>query len=260
MTAEEYLRRVEFWLRDLPWRQRRQLLAEIRDHLAELPARTDLVELGTPEDYAAELRSAAGLERRRGPIAFLRARRPRNVILIVLAATLVGLAIGVVAWVDSYQPLVFGDGAQYPPAAKGVVGSDAEQVAFRQGAPFEAGVSVVNAGRFTVRVLGGLDQTWLPLHARLYLAGPMANHGGFPRPHKLFHPFDLAPGQVAFLVLRGTFDARCQARTRFRSYWEVGVFPVRFSFLWRTATTPIALPSPLEIAGPKGMSCKLPKR
>ena len=79
MTAEDYLRRVDVAVRDLPWRTRRELNSELRGHLAELPADTDFVErLGTPERYAADLRSAAGLERRRGPIAFLRARRPRN--------------------------------------------------------------------------------------------------------------------------------------------------------------------------------------
>ncbi len=105
MTADEYLRNVSFWLGDLPWGQRQDLLAEIRAHLAELPADTDLeARLGTPDEYAADLRAAAGLERRRGPIAFLRARRPRNLILAVLALTVIGLAIGTVVWVDSYQP------------------------------------------------------------------------------------------------------------------------------------------------------------
>ena len=67
MTADDYLRSVSFQLNDLPWGQRQKLLAEIRAHLDELPPDTDLrVRLGTPEEYAADLRMAAGLERRRG--------------------------------------------------------------------------------------------------------------------------------------------------------------------------------------------------
>ena len=42
MTADDYLRSVSFELRDLPWGQRRDLLTEIRTHLDELPAGTDL--------------------------------------------------------------------------------------------------------------------------------------------------------------------------------------------------------------------------
>ena len=37
MTRDEYLREVGFALRDLPWRQRRDVLADLRGHLAELP-------------------------------------------------------------------------------------------------------------------------------------------------------------------------------------------------------------------------------
>jgi hypothetical protein len=267
VTAEEYLRRVDFELRDLPWRTRRDLVSDLRGHLTELPEGTDLVErLGPPARYAAELRAAEGLERRRGPIAFLLARRLRNVIFTVAAVTVLGLAIGALAWIGSYQPLTFDNGAQYPPAAKGLVGSDAEQVELRNGRPFEVGVSVVNTGRFAVRVLGVLQETGLPfsdlpLSTRLVMAGPMANHGGYPRPHRRFRPFDLAPGQVAFLVLRGTYEARCHpSRRGSQDFWEIGGFQVRFGFLWRTGTADIDLPSQLQIAGPKGMDCEAAKR
>jgi hypothetical protein len=50
VTAEEYVRRVDFRLRDLPWRMRRDLIDELRGHLDELPADTDLAaRLGPPE-------------------------------------------------------------------------------------------------------------------------------------------------------------------------------------------------------------------
>ena len=146
MSAEEYLRRVDLTLRDLPWRARRELVSELRDHLSELPPNTDLeARLGTPEDYASELRAAAGLERRRGTIAFVRARRPRNVILTLVALTAIGLAFGAVGWIQTYQPLALGGAA---PAGPGV------PVAFQKGRPFRIGVDVRNTCRYTVRVLG----------------------------------------------------------------------------------------------------------
>jgi len=89
VTAEEYVRQVDFRLRDLPWKTRRELVSELRAHLSELPA-DELASLGTPEQYASDLRSAAGLERRRGPIAFLLARRPRNLVLTVVALAVIG--------------------------------------------------------------------------------------------------------------------------------------------------------------------------
>jgi hypothetical protein len=261
VTANDYLRRVDFCLRDLPWRMRRELLAELRGHLDELPEGTDLVSrLGPPEQYAWEMRSAAGLERRRGPIAFLRARRLRNVILTVIALTLLGVVIGALAWIGSYQPLAPGMGFQYPAGVRPAAGADLEEVHFRQGGPFEAGVSFVNDGRFTVRVLSvslesGEPFSDLPLKARLYVAGPMTNSGGYPRPHRRFHPFDLEPGQVAFLVLRGAYDAPCRPQAMVQDYWELGGFEVRFGFLWRTGTAEIDLPPQLQINGPKGMEC-----
>jgi uncharacterized membrane protein len=60
VTAEDYVSRVAFELRDLPWGTRRELLSELRVHLDELPAGTDLAaRLGPPEEYAADLRSLA---------------------------------------------------------------------------------------------------------------------------------------------------------------------------------------------------------
>jgi hypothetical protein len=257
VTADEYLRRVAWELSDLPWGMRKDLLADLRAHLTELPDGTDLAELGSPEQYAADLRSAAGLEHRRGLVAFLSARRPRNVILVLVALIGLGLTIGALAWIASYQPLSTGNGAQYPPEVKPMVGSDSEQVRFRQGAPFEVGVSVVNTGRFTVRVLGSTLLGYVPVSARLVMSGPIVNHGGFPPAHRRFTPFDLKPGQVAFLVLRGTYDARCHPGPHAaQEGWAVGGFQVRFGFLWRTGTAEIALPSPLYVNGPKGMLCR----
>jgi hypothetical protein len=63
MISEHYLQDVSFQLRDLPWRTRRELVSELEAHLAELPIGTDYrLRLGTPQQYAADMRAAAGLD------------------------------------------------------------------------------------------------------------------------------------------------------------------------------------------------------
>ena len=256
LTAEGYLRRVSFLLRDLPWSTRRDVMAELRGHLDELPDDTDLEgRLGTPAQYAADMRSAAGLERRRGVIAFLRARRPRNLILTVVTLTILGLAIGAVQWVDSYQPLAFQNGEEPPVGTKEAPGGNNEFVVFRKGRPFRYGLDIKNSGRYTVRVLGvPLGPGRRLFTTRLVMSGPMpSTGGGFPSPYRPFHPFDMKPGEVRVLEIQGVY-AHCR-------YWrgggstEMTDFPIRFKFLWRTATAEIPLPEPLAIVFPKGFRC-----
>jgi hypothetical protein len=65
VTAEQYLDRVRAALADLPTDEREELLEDLPAHLADVAAESDgaLEErLGTPEEYAAELRASAGLE------------------------------------------------------------------------------------------------------------------------------------------------------------------------------------------------------
>ena len=257
MTAEDYLRRVAFELRDLPWKMRRDLVSELRGHLSELPPGTDLeARLGAPEEYAADLRTAAGLERRRGAIARVRAGRPRNVILAMVALVLIVLAIGSVAWIQTYQPLAFRSTAPN--------GGDA-LVDFHNGRPFKFGVDLMNTGRFTVRVLGvGRPfSEGRPFASRLLMSKEIAGnekpmekalcnrkdvatslecHGMFVRPrgpYELFHPFDLRPGQARNLLLRGSYG-NCHVVGSLATV-RLDDFPVRFSFLWKTATAQIPL-------------------
>ena len=256
MTADDYLRSVSFELRDLPWGQRQDLLTEIRTHLDELPAGTDLgARLGTPKEYAADLRAAAGLERRRGVSAFLRARRPRNLILVALVLIMIGLGIGAVEWIGSYQPLTLGNGLRYPAGARNDP-AGGSFVVFHKRRPFEFGVTVLNTGRFGVRVLGvpeGVHQ----LFSGQPMMGPTMerNTAGMEGPYTRFHPFDLAPGQVRLLFYKGVY-AHCR-------YWTSGsstvwtAFPLRYSFLWKTATADIQLTpnNQLAIVFPKGFRC-----
>lgn len=270
MTAEEYLRSVDLRLRDLPWRTRRELVSELRAHLMELPTDTDLgARLGPPEQYAAELRAAAGLERRRGPVAFLRARRPRNVALAVVALIVTGLAIPTVEWVDSYQPLVWSGSVV---AARAI---DAEKskafrrllpqfhshtgalvVGFHEGHPFRFGMTIGNRGRFAVRILG-VSEPVVPFSARLLVSEPLDRTAKALEHARLqpFRPFDLHPGQERLLVLRGVYDAHFCRTGLYGAGGMFVPFPVRFSFLWKTATVHMTTSTPQ----PPGLFILIPR-
>lgn len=202
MTRDEYLRSVGFWLRDLPWGTRRDLLTELRGHLDELLEGTNLrTQLGPPDQYASDLRAAAGLERRRGPIAFLRARRPRNVILTVAALTLVGLTIGAVVWIDSYQPLAFANAMQFPAGSVDAPAGDSASVVFHNGRSFQFGAEIRNAGRYPVRVLG------VPSRGLCEFAAPAV-----PSVRPESGPFGLAPAQGRLRQLQQVAGRRQQHR------------------------------------------------
>lgn len=255
MTRDEYVRNVGWWLRDLPWSTRRDLLRELGAHLDELPADTDFrAQLGAPETYAADLRMAAGLERRRGVVPFLRARRPRNLILAVLALTVIGLAIGAVAWVDGYQPLVYGNATQLPLDSKPSAGQPGVTVVFRKGHPFLYGVTIRNSGRLPVRILGVRRDVTDFFKGRLLVNEP--NPAENERPLERFHPFDLHPGKTRWLVFKGVYA--CTTGMGGGTGLTRDALPVRFSFLWRTETTFVPLEDPLAITFPRG--CPVPAR
>jgi hypothetical protein len=259
LTAEDF-RQVRFALRDLTWSIRRDLMVELREHLDELPNDTDLRErLGPPAEYAADLRAAAGLERRRGPIAFLRARRPRNLILTVLALTILGLAIGAVEWVDSYQPIATGNTTDGPLDAVASPTGDGVYVVFHQGQRFRYGTTIWNRGRYTVRVLGVPIQYGLPISYRLLVSAPTTfNQGGIPEPFTRFRPFDLRPGEQRGIVFSGVYAEPCHSRGAGLSRgW--GSIPVRFSFLWRTETVDVPFPEPLTFVFRKSSACRSTK-
>lgn len=267
MTPEDYISMVSWELRDLPWKMRRDLSSEISRQLSELPTGTDLGKrLGRPHEYAAELRDAAGLERRRGLIAFLRARRPRNVILTVVALTVIGLAIGAVKWVDSYQPLATGNTGYGPLGSRSSPAGDGDYVVFHQGKPFRYGMTIWNRGRYTVRVLGlpEFDRghlAGLPASVRLLLSAPTTfDRGGIPGPFRPFHPFDLKPGEQRGVMFSGVFDFPCQNRGPGGGSDFVLSIAVRYSFLWHTATTSVALPERLAVFFPKSSACPATKQ
>src|SRR4051794_24010405 len=54
---QNYGTAVDNLLLDVPWRRRRELIADLQEHLREHP---DQITVEQPQDYAAELRAAAG--------------------------------------------------------------------------------------------------------------------------------------------------------------------------------------------------------
>ena len=174
---------------------------------------------------------------------------------------MIGLTIGAVAWIQSYQPLALGGADVLPAGSKNTltVAGYTASVGYHKGRPFRLGFEVQNTGRFTVRVLGvpyssGLPWSGgLPWSATLMMATetavPSPNPGGRQGPFKRFHPFDLKPGQTRFLLLKGVY-ANCRVMISVGTI-PVPDFPIRYSFLWKTATARIPIPGGLTIVPPK---------
>jgi len=249
-VTREYVTEVAQSLKDLRWNQRRDLVADLRQNLAELPAGTDAVaRLGAPEEYAAELRAAAGLAPERGPLGFVRRFRPRSLALIGALAVAAALLTAVLLiryerqqFVQNYQPLRHGNLARYPDHARGLGGLDGQSVDVHVGRPFQFGLEIVNAGRYLVRVLGLSYPRIEPWHAQLSM-GPPSTIEGTQTPLRAFHPFDLGPGQYVWLSLKGVYWCT--------TGWSKGVgtsideFPVRYRFHSHWAIARIPLPEPL---------------
>lgn len=248
MTKKQYLYWVGRELRDLPWKTRRSLLADLDSHLDEAP----LDRFRPPQAYAAELRASAGLGRQHGPVAYLRARRPRNLALVVLALVVAALLAVGFTWVQSYQPLAIGAfGLRPDGSTSGALGEDV--VVFHDGAPFRFGFSVRNEGSFGVRIASVPLTGILPFSARLFVSGPLERAREIPGPTTPFKPFDLEPGQDRMVILRGVFD-HCRDYAASTAVRIVSM-PVRMSFLWRAETVDVSLNEPLVIQVPGGRRC-----
>jgi hypothetical protein len=249
MTRKEYLREVEWRLRDVPWKRRKQVVGELAAHLDETPPE----QLDTPQAYAAELRRSENLPRRHGFLAFLRARRPRNLVIVGVLLVLVALIASGFAWAESYQPLAEGNYGLFPiRAVTGPAGETA--VTFRDGAPFRFGFSVRNDGSFAVRVVGVPHATVAdPFVTRTFVSRSLERARDIPGPTTPFRPFDLEPGEQRMLILRGVF-ANCR-KWGGRMTLTYDSLPVRFRFLWRTETVSVPLADPLVVQIPAGRRC-----
>ncbi len=254
-SADQYLAVVESELSDLPWKARKSLLADLRLHLDEIPPDEDLEErLGSPWNYATELREAADLRPRRGPIAFLRARRPRNVAIAALLLALIGAITAGGLWSRSYQPLSEGGAEMFPLNARGPAALEGRVATFRSGKPFQVGASVRNDGHFPVRILGVpiIQGRFTPFAVRPYL-GPAENNCIGAMCAETFHPFTLEPGKERLIMLLGHY-ANCR---QFHQGNGTGLesIPIRMKFLLSTRTVYVPLRGPLEIEFPMRDPC-----
>jgi hypothetical protein len=206
--------------------------------------------LGAPEEYVAELRAAANLARRRGPLAFARARRPRDLAIlaaVVLAAA--GLTTVLVIryerqqFVQNYQPLRLGNLSLDPRGAHGFGGINGEGVDVHVGRPFALGVEVVNVGDYAVRVLGVSYPNIVPWHAQLEM-GPVSTMEATSRPLRRFHSFDLPAHQYVFLVLKGVYW--CTTGWVRGNVDVENDFPVRYRFHLHVGTAAVPLPEPIS--------------
>jgi hypothetical protein len=258
MTTKDYVKRVEWQLRDLPWKARRDLMRDLHGHLNELPDGQDAYSrFGAPESYAYELRAAAQLDPRRGLLGFLRARRPRNLLLAALVVATLGFVFGGLVWLSKYQPLRTGHISMDPqPSHTDALG---ETVATIRGqAPFRYGFSIQNVGRFSVRILDIPmlhDGTELPFSARAFVSAPVTYRGPEPEPNgfRAFRPFDLGSGEERVIELRGAY-AKCRENQRGLSLIYDG-FAIEERFHTWTHTVRVPLSEPLVIRYPQNLRC-----
>ena len=63
-----------------------------------------------------------------------------------------------------------------------------------------------------------------------------------------FHPFDMQPGSFRLLLFKGVFRCNGSQIMGKQDALTYSDFPIRYSFLWRTATAEIPLDQPLHIS------------
>ena len=158
VMADRYLAAVRNELADVPWLQREDPLATVRERLGELADdEWPRSELGSPKSFALELRESAGLPgRRRNPVARFRATRVRTklvtAVVVVVIAALVGVAI---EWAH-YQPLSAtgtSGGSNAPHITDSLV-TNTDYYRYARGAYVFSGIELHNHGHFAVTVDG----------------------------------------------------------------------------------------------------------
>jgi hypothetical protein len=196
-------------------------------------------------------------------------------------------AISAFFWIRSYQPIAFAPAQVLSAGSVNTIGEGGHGalVGYSTGIggshrPY-FGVTLQNTGRFTVHLLGiGRYAPLLPVlrgwSTRLLMAQgqfvqrsihvPSAKvvrdgktlpenghvlHQRIWKPGRLrpFQPFDLAPGQAVMMVLRGVWHMDCHPVTLGAVTPPVS-FPVQYSFLGKTTTAQLPLPSGLTIDPP----------
>lgn len=285
---QDYLGRLAAAAHDLPETRRDELLGEIEQHIRQAvaekpPADRDemlalLAHVGDPAEIAAAAQDPADAPPPR------RRRRRLRIALVVLAI-LIALAAGTAAFAQTYQPLAFAAADVLTPNSVNTYGEGGHGawIGYHRGVGQRAyyhpffGVAFQNTGHFTVRVLGlgeyapllpvlrGWDTQLLMARGRFVdratrvpavRTGKRSVEHGYViqrrvwkrGPLQAFRPVDLAPGQIVMLVLWGHSSPNCHIRPYTGQTVPPQAFPVKYSFLWRTTTTHIALPSGLKVA------------
>lgn len=121
-------------------------------------------------------------------------------------------------------------------------------VVFHKDRPFLYGISMENTGRFTVRVLG-VPKSVADFYSGRLLMSKDSTARMDEKPLEPFHPFDMKPGSFRWLVFKGAYACTTWMGAGTSIGW--GAIPVRYSFLWRTATASIPLVDPLTVSFPK---------
>ena len=67
-------------------------------------------------------------------------------------------------------------------------------------------------------------------------------------PLERFHPFDLKPHSYRWLVFKGVYRCGLSKYGGRIEWFELTDFPVRYGFLWRTATVRIKLMEPVTVS------------
>jgi hypothetical protein len=190
--------------------------------------------------------------------------------VLVLIAAIVS-----VVWVQSYQPLAFGRAEVVPAGSYNTIGEKAQVawVGYRKGIgggphrPF-FGATLQNTGPFTVRLERpvGMYGPYLPVlrgwSSRLLMArytrvketsttpGQQDQVHGWRRgPLQPYQPITLAPGQIVMIAYQGVWHD-CRLKVPVGTSTPPTSFPIRYSFLWKTATAHIAFPGGLTIVPP----------
>jgi len=267
-----YLDHLSRAAHDLPRTGRQELLSEIEQHIRHAVRQTPcanrdemlslLEQVGDPAEIAAAAddQTDTSLERLPGPIASLRTS-PRKLIITLAALTMVGLAIGAAVWTQSYQPLALN--LEDPLTAYGE-SAHGEVAGYKNGHPF-LGFTIQNTGPFTVRVLGSATHNpALPVlrawSTRLMMARARWVHQPLLNPSqdicidpngrvlvwnqakiRAFRPVDLAPGHTLILLWLG-HRHKPGVKGSLEGASPPVSLPVKYSFLWKTATAQIPVP------------------
>ncbi|HEV7680227.1 MAG TPA: hypothetical protein VGQ42_16820 [Candidatus Dormibacteraeota bacterium] len=260
--ADAYAVAVGRELRDLRRQRRRRLLDDLRRHLSELPAGSDLAAtLGAPKRYAEDLRSSNGIAPPHGWGRVRRVPVRLRVALVLALITAVAASIGGV-WISQYQPLVRGlsyslSGTRADPVFGG---ASNVVVDFQQSAMYQFDFAVRNGGSV------GVDVVDVPL--QLLHGFPLVMEEVLVMPPRAyccrenarpFQPFSLAPGEERGLVFRSVME-HCQSFPDGGSI-SVSSLDLRFRVLGITKTQKVDLPAPLAVRmpGTDTPQCRLPR-